>query len=180
LPVISDKIPPLSTSEMVDEWRASELHKQMMAAPADPPIQLDSDFAMAQYGHAYAHGVWQHVRLLLSRQFLLMSRNKLFLGMRMFSACFMAIIFGGMYYQKSVNEGLPRYGLFLNTLMNLAFSNMSEMATAVEFKYTAYKHMANNTHPRFAYVLAAQVRPSVLDTLSSLSCPPLSVSLCVV
>lgn len=34
---------------------------------------------------------------------------------------------------------------------------MSEMASAVEFKYTAYKHTAASTFPKFAYVLSAQI-----------------------
>ena len=68
-----------------------------------------------------------------------------------------AVMFGGMYWcvfikhlwdvyhfvsssifkiyfqcrQKTTSEGLPRFGLFLNTLMNLAFSNMSEMAAGM-------------------------------------------------
>ncbi len=67
-----------------------------------------------------------------------MKRNMLFVGFRMFSAIFMSIVFGGMYYQKPITDGLPRYGLFLNVLMNLAFTNMSEMANAVENKFVAY------------------------------------------
>jgi ABC-type multidrug transport system ATPase subunit/ABC-type multidrug transport system permease subunit len=97
---------------------------------------------------------------LIKRQFLLLSRNKVFLTFRTMSSCVISVIFGGMYYQKSTTiqaDVLARYGLFLNTLLQLSFTNMSEMATNVEFKFCAYKHVASNTFPRFAYVLAAQL-----------------------
>lgn len=101
-------------------------------------MSLDSTYARAQYGQPYVHSSWAHVGALLKRQVLLMKRNMLFVGFRMFSAIFMSIVFGGMYYQKPITDGLPRYGLFLNVLMNLAFTNMSEMANAVENKFVAY------------------------------------------
>jgi ABC-type multidrug transport system ATPase subunit len=44
-----DKVPPLTTHELVAEWKASPLYKQQMSIN-DKPLSLDSDFAKAQYG----------------------------------------------------------------------------------------------------------------------------------
>jgi uncharacterized membrane protein len=45
---------------------------------------------------------------------------------------------------------------------------MSEMASAVEFKYTAYKHTAASTFPKFSYVLCAQIAHVPIAAIESL------------
>ena len=162
------KIPvPLTTADMLAAWKKSDLYKQLMKPLEPAPIILDNDYTRAQYGKKFVHSIGEHVLYCIERQFTLLLRNKVFIFFRLFSACFMAIVLGGMYYQEPVSSGLPRFGLFLNMLLNLAFSNLSEMAAIVENKFIAYKHVENNSYPSFAYVLATM-----------LSALPLSVGDC--
>jgi hypothetical protein len=60
-----------------------------------------------------------HVKSLLRRQLTLMARNKMSIIFRLFMSVLLSMLYGGMYYQKTVQEGLPRYGLFMNSLMYL-------------------------------------------------------------
>ena len=88
---------PVTTSELEVTWKASPLYAQLMAPAASAPtLTLESDFARAQYGAPFVHTAWQHTTALLARQFMVMRRNKLFVGFRMFSSLLMSIIFGGM------------------------------------------------------------------------------------
>lgn len=82
------KCPPLTTDELAHEWKGSALYKHQMAA-VDAPLKLETPFACAQYGHEYAHSTGDHILSLVKRQFVLMSRNKIFLFMRFFTAIFM-------------------------------------------------------------------------------------------
>ena len=45
----NDKCPPLTTAELVAEWKANPLYKQQMGIQ-DAPLELATDFAKAQYG----------------------------------------------------------------------------------------------------------------------------------
>ena len=149
--------PPLTTEEMVAAWQAAPLRKVNLgegAAPAAPPT-LTTAAAKAQYGQPYVHSGAVHALSLLHRQWRLLTANKLFMFMRIFSALFMAILFGGLYYQGDVNDGLNKYGLFLNCVMQLLFTNISEMSGAVEGKYIAYRQVANSVHPAWAFPLAS-------------------------
>ena len=85
----------------------------------------------------------------------LMLRNRLFIGFRVFSALFMGVLFGALYYQGGVSDGLNKYGLFLNCVMQLLFTNISEMSGAVEGKYIGYRQVANGVHPAWTFPLAA-------------------------
>jgi ABC-type multidrug transport system ATPase subunit/ABC-type multidrug transport system permease subunit len=159
LPKVDDvlkPVPPLDTEGLVYAWKHSALYEAQMNSQPDSPIVLETAFQEAQYGKEYVHDPMHHSKLLLLRQLTLMTRNKLSVVFRLMSSLLLSVLYGGLYYQKTIAEGLPRYGLFMNCLMYLAMGNMSEMPPAVDFKYVAYKHTANNAHPKFAYVLAAQ------------------------
>ena len=86
------KCPPLTTDELAHEWKSSALYARQMST-VDAPLKLETPFALAQYGREYARTAGEHVLSLVKRQFLLMSRNKVFLSMRFFSAIFMVCIF---------------------------------------------------------------------------------------
>jgi hypothetical protein len=93
-----------------------------------------------RYGQAHAHSKWHHVKSLVARNVLLMKRNMLFVYGRMFSALAVALIYGFMYWQKGIEEGLPRYGMWQNVLMNLAFCNMRELATGMHVRESCGPH----------------------------------------
>jgi ABC-type multidrug transport system ATPase subunit len=157
----TDAVPencPTSTDQLAASWNASEIHRQQMSAPPSAePLALTTDFAKAQYGHAYAHAFAAHLYYLLIRQFVLMRRNPLYLRARIGSALIMGFILGGLYYQRSIDEGMTYYGTFLNACMNMGFANLAEMATSVEQKYIAYKHISHGNYPTTAFVLAGAV-----------------------
>ena len=46
------------------------------------------------------------------------------------------------YYQTSTADGLTFYGLFLNSLLNLGFSNIAEMGVVIDLKFIARRHSA--------------------------------------
>jgi hypothetical protein len=86
-----------------------------------------------------------------------MRRNLLYVRSRIMSACIMSVVLGGLYYQRSVAQGMTLYGTFLNCLMIMGFANLSEMAAAVENKYIAYRHVANGFFPPALYVLTSAI-----------------------
>jgi hypothetical protein len=152
-------VPPLTSLELQTAWKHSALYRAQMenvdAGPQAPSqvLQLTSDFVRAQYGRPYVQSACTHIGSLLRRQLLLLRRNSLFVAFRLIAAVLTSIIFGGIYYQKTLADGLPRFGLFLNVLIVMGFTNLSEIPMAVENKFTAYRHVANGAHPGFAYVL---------------------------
>jgi ABC-type multidrug transport system permease subunit len=154
--VAASPAPPLEPQAMADAWAASgDLYARSTTLPANAaPLVLHSDFAKEQYGQLYVHSALHHVRSVTKRQFKLMGRNSLFLGFRVFSATFMAMVFAGLYWRGDVDDGVTKYGLFLNALMHVAFANVSEMSSAVENKYVAHRHVANGVHPAFAFPLS--------------------------
>ena len=127
--------PPLTTTAMAAAWAASPLraHNLRVDKGAQPPA-LTTPAARAQYGVPYVHSALVHARSLLARQVRLLSANSLFVFIRIFSAFFMAVVFGGLFWQGGVDDGLNKYGLYLNCVMQLLFTNISEMSGAVEGK----------------------------------------------
>ncbi len=114
---------------MAQAWLASPLRAHnLRGKDATPPPVLTTAAARAQYGLPYVHSALVHARSLLARQVRLLSANSLFVFIRIFSAFFMAVIFGGLYWQGGVEDGLNKYGLFLNCVMQLLFCNISEMS----------------------------------------------------
>lgn len=137
---ISGPVPPLTTAALAEAWRASDLFKKQMGAPASTaPLSLTSEFATRQYAHSYSHSVGHHIKLLMQRQFTLMARNKLYLRSKLISSAFLSIVLGGLYYQRTLDQGMTFYGLYLNANMMMGFSNFAEMATIIENKFVAYK-----------------------------------------
>lgn len=53
--------------------------------------------------------------LLVLRQFVLMKRNPLYLRARVMTAVIMSLVLGGLYWQRTIDEGMTFYGTFLNT-----------------------------------------------------------------
>ena len=155
-PAQQPRAPPLTTAAMTEAWLASPLraHNLREEGGRAPPA-LTTPAARAQYGVPYVHSALTHARSLLARQVRLLSANSLFVFIRIFSAFFMAVVFGGLYWQGGVDDGLNKYGLFLNCVMQLLFCNISEMSGAVEGKYIAYRQVANGVHPGWAFPLAS-------------------------
>lgn len=81
--------PPISTPNLVRAWKNSSLYKVRMGIQNLNPMSLETSFSQAQYGKRNVHSVWDHIKLLIDRQFILMQRNKQFLFLRMFSAIIM-------------------------------------------------------------------------------------------
>jgi hypothetical protein len=141
----ADAVPPMSTAELVAAWLAHPLRAANLAdsATGGAGIVLDTELSRAQYGRAYVHAAGTHALSLLHRQVHLLSANSLFLGFRFFSAVLMGIVFGALYFQGDINDGLNKYGLFLNCVMQLLFVNIAEMSGAAEGKYIGYRQVAN-------------------------------------
>ena len=70
-----------------------------MDRPTIPAPKLGTPAVKAQYGVPYVHSAVYHAVLAFKRQVRLLSANQLFITVRIFSAFFMAIVFGGLYYQ---------------------------------------------------------------------------------
>ena len=91
------KTAPLTTPEMVDAWKKSSMYQQLIELPLNQkPLSLDSAFAREQYGKPYAHNIWYHFQILLKRQFILLSRNRVFLGIRLFGSLLISFVIGSM------------------------------------------------------------------------------------
>ena len=126
--------------------------------PSAPPLALTGSYALQQYGsRGHAHSYLTHLHLLLGRQLKLMLRNLLYLRSRVASACIMSVILGGLYYQRTPIQGATLAGTFLNSLMLMGFSNMSEMAAAVENKFIAYRHVSKGIFPGATFVLSSAI-----------------------
>ena len=104
----------------------------------------------------------------LRRQLLLTSRNKVFIAMRVFTSIIMGVILGGVFYQQPVSAGIQRYGLLLNCILVIAFSNITEMSTACANKYVAYAQVDAGLFPPAAYVGAAAVAHLPLAIVESI------------
>lgn len=149
---------PTTTAALAAAWRASALASTALSrAPCAPPLRLEGSFAVAQYSRGYAHSQGKHLTLLIARQWLLMKRNMLYIRSRIMSALLMSIILGGLYWQRPTEQAMTYYGTFLNCLMTMGFSNLSEMASAVEYKYIAYRHAANGFFPPSMYVFTSAI-----------------------
>jgi ABC-type multidrug transport system ATPase subunit len=102
------RTPPLTTAAMAEAWLASPLRAHNLRGQgATPPPTLTTPAARAQYGVPYVHSAWAHASSVLFRQVRLLSANSLFVFIRIFSAFFMAVVFGGLYWQGGVS-GLER------------------------------------------------------------------------
>ena len=165
--------PPLTTPALVAAWEASPLRaaRDAVAAAAEKAatFELTTPASRAQYGRAHQHSSLEHLGILVGRQFKLMARNKFFLGFRVFSALFMSVVFGGLYYQGGVGDGLNKFGLFLNCCMHLAFANISEMSGAVDAKYIGYRQVANGAHPAWTFPVAMMIAHVPLAIAESLA-----------
>ena len=76
--------PPFSTPALVSAWQthcAGIEPLEAASASHTEGIVLSTDFARSQFGRAHAHASARHLWLLLQRQLLLNSRNRLFLGL---------------------------------------------------------------------------------------------------
>lgn len=150
--------PPTTTAALAAAWRSSELSRTAFKrAPCAAPLKLEGSYAIAQYSRGYAHSQGKHLSLLLRRQLILMRRNLLYVRSRIMSALLMSIILGGLYWQRTIPQGMTFFGTFLNCLMIMGFANLSEMAAAVENKYIAYRHVANGFFPPQMYVLTSAI-----------------------
>ena len=160
---------PATTAALAAAWRASPAFAaQMSAQPSAPPLKLDSPYAVALYGRGYVHGMLRHLGILLGRQWKLMVRNMLYMRSRVASAAIMSIVLGGLYYQRTASQAPIYFGTFLNSLMIMGFSNMSEMSAAVENKFIAYRHVSKGVFPPATYVLASallHVPVALVETL---------------
>ena len=152
------KRPPLSTAELAAAWAASDACARRDAAEAKSmaqPMDLESPFALQQYGQKYPRSFPVHFLSLLKRQVLVTGRNSLFVSSRLISACLISAILGSVWWQLDSSKGFQKFGMLLFATLQVAFSNLSETPFAVEFKYVAYKHMAAGMYPPMAYVAAA-------------------------
>jgi ABC-type multidrug transport system ATPase subunit/ABC-type multidrug transport system permease subunit len=149
---------PFTTSALKEAWKSSSQFKSMMnAEPSVPVLKLEGSFALKQYSSHYPHSWTHHLGLLIGRQKILMQRNLLYVRSRLISACVMSIILGGLYYQRTPEQGATFLGTFLNSHMIMGFANLSEMAAAVENKYIAYRQVANGAYPSSAYVASSAI-----------------------
>lgn len=84
--------PPMTTAAMVAAWKASSMYLNSVTPPSNMP-KLDianfNEASVAQYGRPYAHAWPVHTWSVVKRQWILLMRNKLFIGFRVFSAIFM-------------------------------------------------------------------------------------------
>jgi ABC-type multidrug transport system ATPase subunit len=119
---------PTSTAALAAAWRGSAAFAAQMALTSAPPLALDSPLAVALYSKGHVHGGATHLGVLLRRQWKLMVRNMLYMRSRVASAAIMSIVLGGLYYQRSAAQAPIYFGTFLNSLMIMGFSNMSEMS----------------------------------------------------
>jgi ABC-type multidrug transport system ATPase subunit/ABC-type multidrug transport system permease subunit len=154
--------PPYTTQGLTASWHANPLRKINLSGgdecAANPDLPLTSTFALQQYGRPHVHHWAVHFYLVLMRQFLLMKRNPVYLTFRIFSSVFMAVIFGGLFWdndQNNVSAGVSKFGLFLMTVMQIAFGNIAEMASACTDKFIAYRHSAYGYHPSWIYPFTA-------------------------
>lgn len=111
--------PPLTTADLVAAWKAHPMFERLMAdsevgaattsssiAPSSKepgasitvysgtrPLALESEFARSQFSKAYVHTHLHHARSVLSRQFKLLMRNKLFVVYRIVSSILMVRLF---------------------------------------------------------------------------------------
>jgi ABC-type multidrug transport system ATPase subunit/ABC-type multidrug transport system permease subunit len=154
--------PPYTTQDLTKAWIASPLRALNLSlgdkCATNPELTLEGTFSQAQYGRPHVHHWSVHFYQVLMRQFLLMRRNPVYLSFRIFSSIFMAIIFGGLFWdndQSNVNAGVSKFGLFLMTVMQIAFGNIAEMASACTDKFIAYRHAAYGYHPSWIYPFTA-------------------------
>ena len=78
---------------MVEEWKKSQLYASLVAPSKIEPLELKGDFALAQYGKPYVHSMYRHIEILLRRQFILLSRNKIFLSIRVIGSLIIVYYF---------------------------------------------------------------------------------------
>ena len=149
-----------TTEELARLWKASPGHAALMrpSSPAVPRLALTGSYARAQFGDSgHAHPWLTHLGLLLSRQLKLMLRNLLYIRSRIMQAIFMSVVLGGLYYQRTREQGATLVGTFLNTLMIMGFANLSEMAPAVENKFVAYRQVGKGIYPGSTFVLSSAI-----------------------
>ena len=123
--------PPTSTAALSAAWKGSAAFSRLMAPSTPGPLALQGSYARAQFGcQGYARPWATHLGYLLGRQAKLMLRNLLYMRSRIMQAIIMSIVLGGLYYQRTPDQGATYVGTFLNSLMIMGFANMSEMAPA--------------------------------------------------
>jgi len=153
--------PPVTTELLVEAWRASPLCAAQLRSAAEagtpaPRIELSHPFTQAQFGRAYPRSFGAVLSSLLTRQWRLTARNKLFVTFRICAAIVLALILGSVFWDlgTGLSDVFSKYGLFLFGAMQVAFANFGEVPIAVQYKYAVYKNISAGQYPGLAYVLA--------------------------
>ena len=147
---------PRTTKALVAAWAAHPLCQERSDAPATvKALALESDFARAQYGRANPRTGAQHFRALVDRQVKITARNSLFVVARIMSSLVMSTIFGSMWFNLNMSEGLQKYGMLLFALLQIAFANLAELPFAVEYKLVACKQIRAGLYPAWGYTYAS-------------------------
>lgn len=152
-------VPPLTTDGLVKAWTSSDMYQrllQQVETPGASGIQLDSDFAQAQYGREYPRSFMSHFSSNLKRQAVIYKRNSQLIGPRVGQAVIMSLIMGSLYYNKGTSESeiYVRIGLILFVAIQLAFTNLIEQKIVVEDKKVVYKQSDAKFYPVLTYVLS--------------------------
>ena len=149
---------PRTTADLVAAWTSSSICTQRLEAPpVAATLELSSRFAKQQYGRPYPRAGLVHFQTLLKRQFLITSRNGLFVTARIMSSVVISTILGSVWFNLDKGQGLAKFGMLLFCVLQVAFANFSEVPFAVEYKFIAYKHVQAGMYPPWAYTLAATI-----------------------
>jgi ABC-type multidrug transport system fused ATPase/permease subunit len=113
-------------------------------------------FTTAQLYRAQSWSLWHHTKICLRRQWAFTARSPEFVVPRFIQSVFMGLVMGSAFYQLGTgqNDFSPRIGLILFALCYTAFTNMSEVPWAAEFKLVVYKQVDAGFYSTFSYLFS--------------------------
>jgi hypothetical protein len=109
---------------LAEAWAASPQAAQLMATPTASTLTLASPQAVSQWKAEQVNGAVAETRLLVARQFKLLTRNKTLVLGKINPAIIMGAIIGSVFYRPDQTQFVLRISLALFACIFVSYSNM--------------------------------------------------------
>ena len=145
---------PRTTEGLIAAWQGAEVRAGRLAAATSSGLELKSDYARAQFGVAFPRTQAHHLLQVLRRQNLLTYRNPLLIYGRALSAAVAGFLIGLFWFKTPLGNYYQTYGMLLFSILQVGFTNMTELPFALFFKIVAVRQTRSGMYPTWTYPLS--------------------------
>ncbi|CAM9790102.1 unnamed protein product, partial [Ectocarpus sp. 12 AP-2014] len=164
---------PVTAEEFHARWRASEGGKAIDQARLRWTAGSPDDAAWpAVHRQRYPKSWWYHQKLCFTKKSMLMLRDKAFIKSQVYSALFMGLIVGSIFYDLDLDDANAKFGLIFFALLYLALEGMAQIPGAIERRGVFYKQNQAGFYPASCEVVSDTLVNTALTVLCSLVFAP--------